>query len=90
MDKYDILLLRIINDYKENGLRMNISLSQMEHLFWKRIEKEENLSLNQARIGERITRLYIENLIENKSGYCVTRKGRTMLEGQEKFLKVAG
>jgi len=79
MDKYDILLLDIVHNYKENGLKMNISLSQMEKNFWKRIESEESLSLSQARIGERITRLYLENLVENKGGYCLTKKGRVAL-----------
>lgn len=77
MDKYDCLLLDIIHNYKENGLKMNISLSQMEKLFWKRIEEDPSLHLNQARIGERITRLYLKNIIENKGGYCLTKKGRT-------------
>lgn len=81
MDKYDILLLDIVHNYKENGLKMNISLSQMEKNFWKRIESEESLSLSQARIGERITRLYLENLVENKGGYCLTKKGRVALLG---------
>jgi len=81
MDKYDILLLDIVHNYKENGLKMNISLSQMEENFWKRIESEESLSLSQARIGERITRLYLENLVENKGGYCLTKKGRVTLLG---------
>ncbi|TVR41570.1 MAG: hypothetical protein EA392_01390 [Cryomorphaceae bacterium] len=83
MDKYDLLLLDIISDHRENGLKMNIGLSQLERTFWKRIESTSNLSINQARIGERITRLYLENLIENKGGYCLTRKGRSFLAEQE-------
>jgi len=80
MDKYDLLLLEIVHNYKENGLRMNVSLSQLEKLFWKRIESEHSLSINQARIGERITKLYLAKYIENKGGYYVTKKGRTQLE----------
>lgn len=81
MDKYDKLLLDIVHNYTENGLKMNIGLSAMEKTFWKKIESEDHLSLSQARIGERITRLYLENLIENKGGYCLTKKGRTALVG---------
>lgn len=81
MDKYDLLLLDIVHNYQENGLKMNISLNQMEKNFWKRIEAENHLSLSQARIGERITRLYLDDMIENKGGYCLTKKGRLALEG---------
>lgn len=80
MDKYDLLLLDIIHNYKENGLKMNIRLNQMEKLFWKRIENTDTLTLNQARIGERITKLYLDHVVENKGGYCLTKKGRTILE----------
>ena len=79
MDKYDLLLLDIVHNYKENGLKMNISLNQMEKMFWNRIESEENLTLSQARIGERITRLYLDDMLENKGGYCLTKKGRMSL-----------
>lgn len=79
MDKYDLLLLDIVHNYKENGLKMNISLNQMEKIFWNRIESEENLTLSQARIGERITRLYLDDMLENKGGYCLTKKGRMSL-----------
>jgi hypothetical protein len=79
MDKYDLLLLDIIHNYKENGLRMNIGLHQMEKLFWKRIESHDSLTLSQARIGERITRLYLDSMVENKGGYCLTKKGRSQL-----------
>lgn len=82
MDKYDFLLLDIVHNYKENGLKMNISLSQMEKMFWRRIESEDHLNLSQARIGERITRLYLGNMIENKGGYCLTKKGREALVGE--------
>lgn len=79
MDRYDFLLLDIIHNYKENGLKMNVSLSQMEKLFWKRIESHDALTLSQARVGERITRLYLESLIENRGGYCLTKRGRSVL-----------
>lgn len=80
MDKYDFLLLDIVHNYKENGLKMNIGLNQLEKLFWKRIETHQSLSIGQARIGERITKLYLEKLIENKGGYYVTKKGRAQIE----------
>lgn len=83
MDKYDLLLLDIVHNYKENGLKMNISLSQMEKLFWQRIESDDQLNLGQARIGERITRLYLDDMIENKGGYCLTKKGRMSLMEQD-------
>ena len=32
-----------------------------------------------ARIGERITNLYLDGLIQNKDGYALTKKGREQL-----------
>ena len=80
MDKYDLLLLDIVNSYKEHGLKMNINLSQLEKVFWKRIETHQSLSIGQARIGERITKLYLDKMIENKGGYYVTKRGKVKLE----------
>lgn len=87
MDKYDLLLLDVIHNYQENGLKLNISLSLMEKNFWKRIESESSLNLSQARIGERITRLYLADMIENKGGYCLTKKGRSALDDHSSITK---
>ena len=35
--------------------------------------------MGQARIGERITRLYLDGMIQNKNGYMLTKKGREAL-----------
>ena len=46
---------------------------------WKRIEEDTDLHVGKARIGERITNLYLDGLIQNKDGYALTKKGREQL-----------
>ena len=78
MDKYDYLLLDVIMNHKRQyGSAMR--LNDIERQFWKRIEEDDNLSIGQARIGERVTRLYVEDFIQNREGYSLTRKGREIL-----------
>lgn len=78
MDKYDYMLMDVIQAYKQQ-YGVNIRLNDIESLFWKRIEEDEDLSIGQARIGERVANLYVEDLIQNKDGYSLTRKGREIL-----------
>lgn len=81
MDKYDNLILEIIQDHKKKAAdKSKIRLRNLESTFWKRVESEDDLNLGQGRVGERITNLYLQGLIENKDGYGLTRKGRTKLE----------
>ena len=81
MDKYDYLILDIIQEYKENHHEL-IRLSSIEQTFWKRIEDDVTLSVGQAKIGERITNLYLKGLIQNRSGYSLTKRGREELVEQ--------
>lgn len=81
MDKYDYLILDIIQNYKENNREL-IRLAVLEKTFWKRIENDVNLSVGQAKIGERITNLYLDGMIQNKGGYMLTKKGREELSCQ--------
>ena len=81
MDKYDFLIMDIIQSHKESHHQL-IKLSTIEQTFWKRIESDVALSVGQAKIGERITRLYLEGLIQNKGGYTLTKKGREELTCQ--------
>lgn len=81
MDKYDYLILDIIQNYKENNREL-IRLAILEKTFWKRIENDVNLSVGQAKIGERITNLYLDGMIQNKGGYMLTKKGREELSCQ--------
>ena len=78
MDKYDYLLLDIIHAYKKNHHEL-IRLGVIEQTFWKRIENDVTLSVGKAKIGERITKLYLDGLIQNKGGYTLTKKGREEL-----------
>ncbi len=78
MDKFDHMILDIIQSYKKQ-FQSHIKLSLLEEQFWKRIEQEETLSIGKARIGERITKLYLEAYIQNKEGYMLTKKGREQL-----------
>jgi Mn-dependent DtxR family transcriptional regulator len=78
MDKYDFLLLDVILSHKQQfGTAMR--LNDIERGFWKRIESDESLNIGQARIGERLTNLYVDDLVQNKNGYSLTRKGREVL-----------
>ncbi len=78
MDKYDFMILEIIQNFKLEN-QNHIRLSVLERNFWKRIEADTNLHVGQARIGERITNLYLDGLIQNKDGYTLTKKGREQL-----------
>ena len=80
MDRYDSLILEIIQKYKqESPERKRIRLRKLEKMFWEEVESDSELSIGQGRIGERITKLYVNGLIENKNGYGLTRKGRVQL-----------
>lgn len=77
MDKYDAVILDIIlNHTNENGVKNKVKLPILEKLFWKTIEITDALSITQGRVGERITKLYIDGLIENKQGYYLTKRGK--------------
>ncbi len=81
MDRYDNLILEIIKKHKEESIdREKIRLRKLEKTFWKAVETDGELSIGQGRIGERITNLYLNGLIENKNGYGLTRKGRAQLQ----------
>jgi hypothetical protein len=81
MDKYDSLILEIIQEHRSKAAdKSKIRLRNLESTFWKRVESQDDLSLGQGRVGERITNLYLQGLIENKNGYGLTRKGRSTLE----------
>ena len=78
MDKHDLMILDIVQQHKREQ-QEHIRLAALERNFWKRIEGDVTLSVGQARIGERITRLYLDGLIQNKNGYMLTKKGREAL-----------
>ena len=78
MDKYDYMILDIIQEYKSNHQSL-IRLGVLEENYWKRIQDDESLSVGKARIGERITKLYLDGMIQNKDGYMLTKKGREQL-----------
>lgn len=73
MDKYDYMILDIIQTYKQEQ-QAHIRLAVLERNFWKRIEADTDLSVGQARIGERITNLYLDGMLQNKNGYTLTKK----------------
>ena len=78
LDKYDHLILDIIQQHKIEN-QCHIRLAVLERNFWKRIEEDTDLHVGKARIGERITNLYLDGLIQNKDGYALTKKGREQL-----------
>ena len=78
LDKYDHMILDIIHMHKIEN-QCHIRLAVLERNFWKRIEEDTDLHVGKARIGERITNLYLDGLIQNKDGYALTKKGREQL-----------
>ena len=89
MDKHDLMILDIVQQHKREQ-QEHIRLAALERNFWKRIEGDVTLSVGQARIGERITRLYLDGLIQNKNGYMLTKKGREALHMEtERLVHVA-
>lgn len=80
MDKYDLLILDIIHSHKEKGFSSNIRLADLEREYWKRIENDQALSIGHGRVGERITKLYIDEHIVNRNGYTLTKRGRVILQ----------
>ena len=89
MDKHDLMILDIVHQHKKE-MQENIRLTSLERNFWKRIEGDVTLSVGQARIGERITRLYLDGMIQNKNGYMLTKKGREALQMEgERLAQVA-
>lgn len=89
MDKHDLMILDIVQQHKREQ-QEHIRLAVLERNFWKRIEGDVTLSVGQARIGERITRLYLDGLIQNKNGYMLTKKGREALSQEtERLAQVA-
>lgn len=81
MDRYDHLILDIISNHQsKNGKKDLIRLRMLEENFMKSIESDQKTAGQNGRIGERITRLYVNGYIENKNGYRLTRKGRGILE----------
>ena len=85
MDKHDLMILDIVQQHKREQ-QEHIRLAALERNFWKRIEGDVTLSVGQARIGERITRLYLDGLIQNKNGYMLTKKGRESLNMESERL----
>ena len=79
LDKYGHMILDIVANYKKEQ-NDHIRLAVLERNFWKRIETDEELSVGQARVGERITNLYLDGMLQNRNGYTLTRKGREQLQ----------
>jgi hypothetical protein len=79
-DHYDYKILDLIQSYKAEHAAP-IRLAVLERSFWKCVEEDESLSVGKARIGERITRLYLEGLVTNRNGYALTRKGKAQWAG---------
>lgn len=81
MDRYDSLILEIIYNYHtEENRKERIKLRSLEQTFWEALKSDADLTVGKGRIGERIARMYVDGLIENKNGYRLTRKGRSQLE----------
>ena len=78
LDKYDYMILDIVQSHKIE-FNVNIRLAALERSFWKRIEADTDLNVGKARIGERITNLYLDGMVQNRNGYAFTKSGRQQL-----------
>jgi hypothetical protein len=87
IDRYDFVILDIIHNFKKNNKNQLIKLAQLEANFWVKIERDAASKIQSAQIGERISKLYLEGLIFNKSnmGYTLTKKGKEVLVSSEKI-----
>jgi len=74
-DHYDHTILDLIQRHKAEHAAP-IRLAVLERSFWKCVEEDDALHVGKARIGERITRLYLEGMVTNRNGYTLTRKGK--------------
>lgn len=88
IDRYDFVILDIIQNFKKNNRNQLIKLSQLEANFWVKIERDLAHQNQSAHLGERISKLYLEGLIMNKpnQGYTLTRKGKELLQNQNVVL----
>ncbi len=84
LDKYDYVILDIIQAFKRNNKSILIKLPQLESAFWTRIEQDDSHNTRSAQLGERIANLYLEGYIMNRNnqGYSLTRKGKEELTCQ--------
>lgn len=85
LDKYDFVILDIIQSFKKNNRNELIKLSQLETAFWSRIEQDDSQTTRSAQLGERIAALYLDGYISNKPnlGYRLTKRGKEELSFQE-------
>lgn len=80
LDTYDLMILDIVRTHRREN-QSNIRLAVLERNFWKQIETHEQpLGVGQAKIGERITFLYLNGFVHNKNGYALTKKGKAALQ----------
>jgi Mn-dependent DtxR family transcriptional regulator len=87
IDRYDFVILDIIQNFKKNNKNQLIKLSQLEANFWVKIERDASTQTQSAQLGERISRLYLDGLVVNKPslGYTLTRKGKEVLQSATIF-----
>jgi predicted transcriptional regulator len=85
LDKYDYVILDIIQAFKRNNKNQLIKLTQLETAFWSRIEHDDAHNTRSAQLGERVANLYLEGYIMNRNnmGYSLTRKGKEELACHE-------
>lgn len=88
IDRYDFVILDIIQNFKKNNRNQLIKLSQLEANFWVKIERDLAHQNQSAHLGERISKLYLEGFILNKpsQGYTLTRKGKELHQNQNVVL----
>jgi hypothetical protein len=82
IDKYDFVILDIIQSFKKNHQNQLIKLSQLEANFWTRIQQDDARHTHSAQLGERVAKLYLEGYLLNKggAGYTLTKKGKEELQ----------
>ena len=75
------MILDIIQTFRKNNKNQYIKLNQLEANFWTRIQRDAAHQMQSTQLGERVTKLYLNGFIVNKSGlgYTLTKKGKEEL-----------
>jgi hypothetical protein len=82
MDKYDVILLRIISRYVNEGALPRLSIQQLDWKFWSKVEDD---LFGKIPVGEKLQKLTDAGFIARGyepgaySGYYITEKGKEYL-----------
>lgn len=79
LDKYDYVLLDVIQTQKKENRNELIKLGSIERMFWFRLEGDDSQHIAETQVGERIANLYLGGYIHTRNGYALTKRGKEEL-----------